>query len=134
MAELFELTGMDLVRQRLETMRGEMLFLAGIALQQEADAILEASQPLVPVDTGSLRASGKVDPLVITGSVAQSSVRYGGTIGVQGRVPERYAARIEFDVTLRHPRGGQAHFLSEPTFAATSGMLARIAEQVRNAL
>lgn len=49
MAELFELTGLDTLRQRLETLAATILPQAGIALQQEADAILEASQPLVPV-------------------------------------------------------------------------------------
>jgi len=43
----------------------------------------------------------------------------------QGLAP--YAARIEFDVTLNHPHGGQAHFLQQPLFAATNGFAQRIA-------
>lgn len=49
MAELFEITGMDQVRQRLLDLAATLLPLGGLALQAEADAILEASQPLVPV-------------------------------------------------------------------------------------
>jgi len=135
MAELFEWTGIDTVGRRLEQIRTEMPFQAGIAVQQEADAILEASRPLVPVDTASLRDSGKVDDwAILSPGVVQASVRYGGTVGRMGRVPERYAAIVEFDVTMPHPRGGQAGYLSMPTFQATAGMLARIAEQLRNAL
>jgi len=135
MAELFELTGLDTVRQRLEQIRTEIVFSAGIAVQQEADAILEASRPLVPVDTGSLRDSGKVDDwAIISPGIVQAGVRYGGTVGRLGRVPERYAYLVEVDMLMPHPRGGQSHYLSQPTFQATAGMLARIAEQVRNAL
>src|SRR5215471_17519252 len=132
MAELFELSGIDALQQRLQTLAQEALFLGGLALQQEADAILDASQPLVPVDTGSLKASGKVDPLTLTASMAQTAVRYGGTEGVQGRIPEQYAYWVH--TIVRPHRIGQHHFLSEPLFAATSGMLARIADQIRNAL
>jgi len=133
MAELFELSGIPEVQQRLQLLAQQALFLGGIALQQEAEAILEASQPLVPVDTGSLRASGKVDDFSINGQVAQAGVRYGGTVGVMGRVPERYAYIVHQRTDVHHPIG-EHHYLSKPLFAATSGMLARIAEQIRNAL
>jgi hypothetical protein len=134
MADVFEMTGVEAVLARLRQIGAEIIPLAGIALQQEADAILEQSKRLVPVETGSLRDSGHTEDVVIAGPVVSTGVRYGGRVGYQGRVPERYAIRIEFDVTLRHPRGGQAHFLSMATFAATQGMAHRIAEQLRNAL
>src|SRR5262245_45075646 len=135
MAELFELTGIDTVRQRLEQIALQVPFLSGIAVQQEAEAILETSRPLVPVDTGSLRDSGKIDQwTIIAPGIVEAGVRYGGTVGYEGRVPERYAAIVEFDITMPHPRGGQSHYLSMPTFQATAGMLERIADQLRNAL
>ena len=133
MAELFELIGVLDLQARMQVIAQEVVFLGGIALQQEADAILDASQPLVPVDTGSLKASGKVDTISIAGPVVSTAVRYGGTAGVQGRVPERYAWIVHEDTTKRHSIG-QSHYLSQPTFAATQGMLARIAEQIRNGL
>ena len=133
MAELFEVTGMADLQRRLEQLPPQVVFLAGIALEQEADAILEQSQSLVPIDTGELRASGHTDPVTLTATTAQCGVRYGGP-GTGQRRPEDYAIRIEFDVTLRHPRGGQAFFLSEPTFAAIQGMGERIAEAIRIAL
>src|SRR5262245_9243778 len=133
MADLFELTGVPELQQRLQLLAQQIVFLGGIALEQEADAILEASQPLVPVDTGSLKASGKVDTITIAGPVVSTGVRYRGTVGVQGRIPERYAIIVHEDTTKHHPIG-QDHYLSAAAFAATAGMLARIAEQLRNAL
>src|ERR1043165_1626363 len=133
MAELFELTGVDALERRLQEINALVLPISGIALQQEADVILAASQPLVPVDTGELRQSGHTDPVTLTATTAQCGVRYGGP-GTGQRRPEEYAIRIEFDVTLRHPHGGQAFFLTQPTFAAVQGMGERLAEAIRLAL
>jgi hypothetical protein len=133
MADLFEFTGIETLRQRLENIAATVTSLAGIALQQEADAILEVSQGLVPVDTGALRASGAVLDVVIRGPVVESGVTYGGDGPGFERTPRLYAVFVEFNVTMRHPRGGQAHYLSQPTFAAVNGMAERLAEQLRNA-
>ena len=69
----------------------------------------------------------------IQGQSVTSGVLYGGLEGVQGRIPRNYAIFVHDDTTKHHPVG-QSHFLSQPLFAATSGMLARIADQIRNAL
>src|SRR5262245_63303616 len=102
MADLFELTGLPELQQRLQILAQQIVFLGGIALEQEADAILEASQPLVPIDTGSLLRSGKVDPIAIAGPMVSTGVRYGGTVGVQGRIPERYAYYVHQDRSEEH--------------------------------
>jgi hypothetical protein len=133
MPGVFAVTGVDVVVRNLQQTGAEMVPLAGIALQQEADALLAASQPLVPVETGSLRASGKVDDVVISGAMVETAVRYGGREGVQGRLPEQYAIIVHMDTTKRHPIG-QDHYLSQPAFEATAGMLARLAEALRLAL
>jgi len=134
MAELFEVTGIAQVQQRLQTLGAEVLPLMAIALQQEADAILEASQPLVPVDTSALKASGHVDDPQLTGQEASITIRYGGPGEGFERRPEEYAIKVHEDTTLRHPRGGQSHYLSQPLFEATQGMLDRLAEALRVAL
>lgn len=134
MADLFEVTGIDVVVQRLTQIAATMPMLGGIALQQEAEAILEASQPLVPIETGALKSSGVVDDVVIQGQTVQTAVRYGGKGGENfTRNPEEYAYWVHEITTYHHPIG-RDHFLSEPLFAATSGMLARIAQQLSNAL
>jgi hypothetical protein len=49
MAELFTITGVPEMEQRLRAMAAEVTPLMAIALQQEGDAVLARSQPLVPV-------------------------------------------------------------------------------------
>jgi hypothetical protein len=133
MAELFEVTGVDALARRLEQLPPQVVFLAGIALQQEADAITQVAQSLAPVETGALRDSLHAEDVVIDGMRVSTGVRGGGT-GTGGRRPEEYILRQEFDITLRHPRGGQAFFLTQATFAAVQGMGERLAEAIRIAL
>jgi hypothetical protein len=134
MAELFELTGIVQVQDRLRAYSVEVTPLMALAVQQELDAILEASRGLVPVDTGSLRDSGQVDDPAIFGDIVIGGVHYGGTAGYQGRVPRNYAIRVHEDLGMRHPRGGSAKYLEIPFFAATAGMAARLADAIRIAL
>lgn len=86
------------------------------AIAAEAERILEASFPLVPVDTGLLLSTGM--------TIAQpqgADIRYGG----HGLAP--YAAIVHESTAMNHPNGGQDHFLSQPLFAATGDMLHRLA-------
>lgn len=129
-----EVTGLAELQQRLQACAAEVPPLMAIAVQQEGDAILEASQPLVPIDTGALRASGAVSDAALSGLVASVQISYGGPGEGFDRVPSTYAIRIHEDTTLNHPRGGQSHFLSLPFFAATHGMLERLADAIRVAL
>ena len=128
MAERFDVTGIAEMQQRLQAFAAEVTPLLAIALQQEADAILEVSQGLVPVDTGLLRSTGAVSSPTLAGLVAAVEISYGG----QGTAP--YAAKVHFDTTMRHPRGGQAFYLQQPFFEATNGMLERLADAIRVAL
>lgn len=130
----FEVTGLAELQQRLQALVVEVTPLMAIAVQQEGDAILEESQPLVPIDTGALRESGTVSDAAIMGAVASVQISYGGPGEGFERTPSTYAIRVHEDVTMRHPRGGQSHYLSQPFFAATHGMLERLAEAIRVAL
>src|SRR5262245_19826645 len=136
MPGVFEVTGVDAVLNRLQQIEANMLPLGGIALQQEAEAILEKSQEIVPYDTGSLHDSAAVIQWAnVRPGVVQAGVSYGGRAGHQGRIPEQYAIIVHFNVRgVTFKNGKRDHYLSEPTFAATQGMLGRIAEQLRNAL
>ena len=131
MAELFELTGVAQVLGRLQAYSVEALPLSVIELQQQADAILEASQPLVPVDTGSLQASGRVETPVLAGPVGEVTIRYGGSEGFQGRIPRNYAIRVHEDLSMNHPRGGQAKYLETAVLAATDAVVPGLAEALR---
>jgi hypothetical protein len=99
--------------QRLAAQAQQALVLA---LDAEANRILEASQPLVPLDTGDLVRSGTV----IT-NAAGSEVRYGNF----GAVP--YALVQHEETAFNHPRGGEHHYLSKPFLEATGDMAQRLA-------
>lgn len=86
------------------------------AIQAEADRILEASYPLVPVDTGALISSGAV-----INSHDGADIRYGNF----GAVP--YALVVHERTDTNHPRGGQHHFLSAVVLEATGDMAQRLA-------
>jgi hypothetical protein len=92
------------------------------AVQAEAERILEASQPLVPVDTGNLRSTGTV-----LRDAHGAEIRYGGF----GAAP--YSIVVHERTDVRHPVG-QHHFLSQPVFEATADMAQRLAQDVAHAL
>jgi hypothetical protein len=94
-----------------------------VALQAEAERILEESIPLVPVDTGLLVSSGMVET---QGNGAD--IRYGG----HGLAP--YAALVHEWVEQNHPNGGQHHYLSQPFLAATGDMAQRLATDLASHL
>lgn len=65
------------------------------------------SQGLVPVDTGALKASMRVDRPEVSRSVVAVSISYGGPAAP-------YAEFVHENMNARHPRGGQAKFLETP--------------------
>jgi len=67
-----------------------------------AEDILDASQLLVPVETGALRASGRVEE-----TEDGAEVIYGNDM-------VNYALYVHEDLQARHPRGGQAKYLEQP--------------------
>ena len=134
MAELFTVTGLTEVHQRLQALSAEVPFLMAIALKQEGDALAEVSQSLTPVETGALQASIHADEPQLAGAVAWITISAGGPGEGFERVPSNYAIRVHEDTTMRHPRGGQSHFLSQPLFAATEDILKSLADALRVAL
>lgn len=90
-----------------------------------AEVILAASQPLVPVDKGDLKASGRVEDSGI-----------GAAIVYDAASPEGYPYGIKQheDLTLHHPNGGQAKFLEAPMHSEAAVVAGVLAEGVRAAL
>ena len=122
------LTGITEVTQHLQRLVPAPIAPLREALRTEGNQIIRVANTLVPVDTGRLRSTGHTEEPAQQGSVVSVSLGYG-----QGDIAP-YAARIEFDVTLNHPHGGQAHYLQQPLFAATAGFAQRIATALRSAL
>lgn len=88
---------------------------ANAAMFSEGLRLFAASQPLVPVDTGRLRASGAVVPV---GRVFNFSVIVG--------YATHYAVSVHERVEVPHVVG-QAKFLEVPMRDAIPGMLSRVA-------
>jgi hypothetical protein len=122
------LTGIAEVTQQLQRLVTAPLPAVGEALYEEGNRIMGQSVQLVPVDTGLLRSTAHVERPVTTGARVEVELSYGS----EGTAP--YAARIEFDITLNHPHGGQAHYLQQPLFAATNGFAQRIAAALQGQL
>lgn len=118
MADL-EWTGIPELTQRLQGLALPFEVALILALRTEAKAILDASRPLVPYDTGDLAGSGVVEE-----EADATVIRYGG----HGAFP--YAIVQHFNTEFQHPGGKQAFYLQEPFFAATAGMAERLAASV----
>lgn len=111
-----ELEGLQAFAQELQrfALQAHQAILEAIAA--EAERILEASLPLVPVDTGLLFSTGMTER-----QPAGADIRF----GAHGLAP--YAAIVHERLDTNHPNGGQARFLAEPFFAATGDMMQRLA-------
>lgn len=122
------LDGIAQVTQQLQRLIPAPMQPLGEALYEEGNRIMGQSVQLVPVDTGLLRSSAHVERPVTAGPRVEVELSYGS----KGLVP--YAAIVEFDVTMNHPHGGQAHYLGAALFAATAGFTQRIATDLQGAL
>lgn len=94
------------------------------ALYREAVSIMVDSVPLVPWDTGTLRGSQTVGRPQREGTDIVVEFGYGGAARDYAEVQHEHE---EF----RHPRGGQAHYLSEPVYLHGTGLDSRMAGHVR---
>lgn len=105
---------------------------AELAVESAGKTLLDASQQLVPVDTGALKASGQV-----TGdgphTVAVSYGRQDGA-GRNGADTADYAVIQHEALDYNHPNGGQAKYLEQAMHSAAPEILAAMAEQLRAAL
>lgn len=94
------------------------------ALYQEAsNVIAHSQQDLVPVDTGTLKASGTVLPPERVGSRTTVTLGYGGAAKDYAEIQER---REDF-----HHKVGQAHYLEQAVMDAVPGLGERLAARLR---
>lgn len=87
-----------------------------------ADLVLEASQRVVPVETGDLKASGRVIRNGLT-----ATVQYGAGL------PDNRAAIVHEKTELHH-NDGQPKFLENPAKASGPKVLEAIANGIRRKL
>ena len=91
------------------------------AVTGAAQAVLSQSKKLVPVDTGVLKDSGRVENLKMSSTMISIEITYGGAAS-------QYAGVVHEDMSMNHspallthvtkrPRRGQAKYLEIPVMA-----------------
>lgn len=117
--------------QAMHDLGGAALHALGGQIYQEAEGILAQSKPLVPVDTGSLRASGYVEMPEIDANKVTVAFGYGGPASIKnpktGEPTDTYAIYVHENLDAHH-KVGMAKFLEIPFNAAKSGMPGRIVQ------
>lgn len=99
----------------------------GQALYREGAAIFEESQDEVPLDTGNLRASGKLDFPKIEGKDVVVEISYGGAAA-------DYALYVHEDLEMNFRNGKKAKYLEDPARRRIKGMDGRLLGAVRKAM
>lgn len=94
----------------------------GAALYQEAEDIMAKSKPLVPVDTGALRASGQVQTPRVSGNAVSVTLGYGNS-------SVAYALIVHENLSAHHDVG-QAKYLEQPFLEATQGLTDRVTQRL----
>jgi hypothetical protein len=102
--------------------------IAAMALRSEAQDAFAASQDEVPVDTGALKASGRVRPetgVFTRGGEVYVELTYGGTA-------TEYSIYVHENLEASHPHG-KAKYLEDPMTRQVNGISGRIADKVERA-
>lgn len=102
------ITGQKQVQKNLKAAQKRWEKALAGAIYLEGNNIMGISKRLVPVDTGTLRASGYVTNPQQQGSKTVVEMGFGG--GFSGK----YAASVHERLDVNHPEGGQAKFLEQP--------------------
>ena len=101
---------------------------AARALRNEAQEAFAVSQDEVPVDTGALKASGRVRPesgVYNRGNEVYVELTYGGTA-------TEYSIYVHENLEANHPHG-KAKYLEDPMTRQVNGISGRIADKVERA-
>jgi hypothetical protein len=97
------------------------------ALYREAALIFEESQDEVPLDTGNLRASGKLGLPQIQGSELVVEISYGGAAA-------DYALVVHEDLERNYRNGKKSKYLEDPAKRRIIGLSGRLLRSVRKSM
>jgi hypothetical protein len=113
-----ELVGLDKVIKTTERIEGGEQILAQ-AMYAEATVILNESKRIVPVDTGNLRASGRVERPEVGNGKASVEISYGGAAApyalIVHEVPPNSGGR--WGTGMTHKAGQTFKYLEIPVMA-----------------
>ena len=119
---------LDRIQRALIQAGPEGVKVAARALRNEAQEAFAVSQDEVPVDTGALKASGRVRPetgVFERGNEVSVELTYGGTA-------TEYSIYVHENLESYHPHG-KAKYLEDPMTRQINGISGRIADKVERA-
>lgn len=134
MARYRSLSGRSITESAMRFMDRTAVPALGREMYREMTEVGEASLPLVPVDTGSLRASEYVSEPVVKDGHITCEVGYGGVatkINPKTGEPTSAYALIVHENLQAHHDVGSAKYLQIPFDAKIPGMADRIADGMR---
>lgn len=127
MSGTFRLVGADQLAIKLRQAGEKAMPIVAGALNEIGDEIMVESKRQTPWLTGALRNSGQNYGPETQGQEVTVTLGYGGT-----SIP--YALYQHEGVGFAHPRGGKAHFLSDPVRARGARIGAQLAAKLRGRL
>ena len=123
----FDVNGGADMQAQLHTLAFRARIVAGMALKHRADAVMERSKAeFVPVKTGRLRDTGRVESVEFSGSSISVDLKYGG--------PQAPYAILQHETPWFQHRNGQWKFLEQPLYEEAGTMLPQIAADMQGML
>ncbi len=116
-----DLQGVKQVAAKLRTLSTMFPDRVALALRQEAEIEMTEAKRRTPVDTGKLRASGRVE----------QPQGFGRQISVKLVFGTDYAVYVHENLEANHPNGGEAKFLESTLNESAPYMAERIARRVK---
>lgn len=119
---------LERIQRALAASGPEGVKVAARALRNEAQEAFAHSQDEVPVDTGALKASGRVRPesgVFSRGNEVYVELTYGGAA-------TEYSIYVHENLEANHPHG-KAKYLEDPMVRQVNGISGRIADKVEAA-
>ncbi|MBC7340954.1 MAG: HK97 gp10 family phage protein [Clostridia bacterium] len=127
-----QVKGLDTLHRNLRKLAQQYPDEVFAELYAEAEEIMTESKEECPVDTGTLRDSGFVEP---DKSRYRVRVGYGGPATKinpkTGQMSDEYAVIVHEDLNAHHKAGKKAKFLEDPANRRLKGMAGRIARAVK---
>jgi len=120
---------LDRIQKALAQSGPDGVKVAARALRNEAQEAFAVSQDEVPVDTGALKASGRVRPetgVYESGDEVYVEITYGGSA-------TEYSIYVHENLGAFHPHG-KAKYLEDPLTRQVNGISGRIADKIEQAM
>jgi hypothetical protein len=126
MALDFNIGGLADLQRRMEGLARGINGAAGQALREEAEIEMTEAKMRTPVDTGALRASGRVEGPRVSSDEVAVSLQFGDAAAT-------YALYVHENLEAHHPVG-EAKFLEKTLIESQPHMADRIARRLRGLL